>query len=72
MYSVSLQDVYNEQTICNIKKVDNDLTELRNNQWKEYLPSKPKLCTYITFKNVYIEDYVKCCGILRRGEEEHC
>ena len=67
LYSASLEHIYNEQNVCNINTIDNILTDLRNNQWKESLPSKPKLRTYMKFKdNVYTEDYVKYCKNRRR------
>ena len=49
LYSASLEHIYDEQNVCNINTIDNILTDLRNNQWKESLPSKPKLRTYMKF-----------------------
>ncbi len=59
LYSASLQHIYIEQNICNIITTDNILTDLRNNQWTESLPSNPKLHIYMKFNdNVYTDDYI--------------
>ncbi len=52
--------------VINIVTIDNILTDLRNNQRKESLPSQPKRHSYIKFKdNVYTEDYIKYCKYRR-------
>ncbi len=39
----------------------------RNNQWKELLTSKPKLYTYMKFKdNIYTEKYGQYCSFWKR------
>ncbi len=57
MYFASLQHVYNEQNVlCNFDTIDN-LTDLRINQWKEFLPSKLKTTHIYEIKNnIYTED----------------
>ncbi len=58
--SIQLQRVYDDMNECN-------LTEHRNNQWKELLTTKPQLCIYVKFKdNIY---YVQYCSLAR---EDHC
>ncbi len=57
--SIQLQCVYNNMNECSLNTIEYNLTEHRNNQWKELLTSKPKLRTYMKFKdNIYTEKYV--------------
>ncbi len=41
--SIQLQRVYEDMNECSLNTIECNLTEHRNNQWKELLTSKPKL-----------------------------
>ncbi len=52
---------------CSLNTIECNLTEHRNNQWKESLTSKPKLHTYMKFKdNIYTEKYIQYCSFMKR------
>ncbi len=65
--SIQLQRIYDDMNECSLNTIECNLTEHRNNQWKELLTPKPKLCTYMKFKdNIYTEKYVQYCSFNRR------
>ncbi len=48
--------------ICNIRELQICNHNIWKDKWKNNLPNKPKLRTYISFKEYYCtEDYVKLC-----------
>ncbi len=66
-FSIQLQRVYGDMNECSLNTIECNLTEHRNNQWKELLTSKPKLRTYMKFKdNIYTEKYVQYCSFRKR------
>ncbi len=65
--SIQLQRVYDGLNQCSLNTIECNLTEHRNNQWQELLTSKPKLHTYMKFKdNIYTEKYVQYCSLRKR------
>ena len=65
--SIEYHSVFEDKEICDIKTVQSRLVDKRNYVWKESLPQKPKLRTYVKFKeNIYTESYVKNCVHRRR------
>ncbi len=55
---IGTMSIFEEKTSCNIR----ELQICNHNMWKDNLPNKPKLRTYISFKEqYYTEDYVKLC-----------
>ena len=57
--SVNLLNLFNEKLICNIQIVQNAIYDSYKNIWIENCRNKPKLHTYIMFKNVFkTEPYV--------------
>ncbi len=66
--SIQLQRVYDDMNECSLNTIECNLTEHRNNQWKELLTSKAKLNTFMKFKdNIYTEKYVQYCSFQKRG-----
>ncbi len=59
--SIQLQRGYDDMNECSLNTIECNLTKHRNNQWKELLTSKPKLHTYMKFKN---NIHRKVCSIL--------
>ncbi len=67
LYSAGLNQIYNNRIICNIDAGKYICVNLRNADWKDSLPTKPKLPTYVKFKeNIETESYIKYC-MLRRS-----
>ena len=67
LFSVQLQPIYEEMDVCNIRVHEGKLKEQRIIHWRECLPLKPKLRTYMTFKDsINTEDYVKYCSYRKR------
>ncbi len=56
------QYAFNHKTKCDIDRIENGLENLYKEEWKNSILLKPKLRTYILFKDNYdTEDYVKYC-----------
>ncbi len=65
--SIQLQRVYDDMNECSLNTIEFNLTEHRNNQWKELLTSKPQLRTYMKFKdNIYTKTFVQYCSLRKR------
>ncbi len=67
---IQLQRVYDDMNECSLNKIECNLSEHRNNQWKELLTSKPQLRTYMKFKdNIYTKSMFNIVPLER---EDHC
>ena len=54
--------IYDENMICNIYEMQKSIDDKWKEKWKSNLLIKPKLRTYVTFKDKYCSDkYVKEC-----------
>ncbi len=67
---LQLQRVYDDINECSLSTIEYNLTEYRNNLWKELLTSKPKLRTYMKFKITYTQKSM--FNIVLLGREDHC
>lgn len=57
---LNMDDVFDNITVCNLLTAQNELAHLNNMHWFEEVLNRPKLRTYILFKNeVDVEPYVK-------------
>ncbi len=57
---LDMNDVFDNTMLCNITNMQDKLLILNNAQWKEDVQNKPKLRTYILFKqDLFVENYVK-------------
>ncbi len=55
-------DIFRKKDVCNINMLMEIYDRIYNNEWKVNLQTKPKLCTYVLFKDNYApDDYVKYC-----------
>ncbi len=55
-------DVFNNKRSCNIELTQMKNINIVNDEWKNTLYTKPKLRTYVLFKENYCtENYVKYC-----------
>ncbi len=60
--NVNNNTIYDEKMICNIYELQQYIDDKWKEKWKSNLPIKPKLRTYITFKDNYCTDrYFKEC-----------
>ncbi len=60
--NVNNNKIYDERMICNIYELQQYIDDKWKEKWKRNLQSKPKLRTYITFKDNYCtEIYFKEC-----------
>ncbi len=67
LYSAGLNQIYDNKIICNIDGAKCICVNLWNADWKISLPTKPKLRTYVKFKeNIETESYIKYCMLRRR------
>ncbi len=56
------QEMFTNKLACNLTTVKNKCNGMQNIKWKHLLSTKPKLKTFVKFKeNVCTEDYVKHC-----------
>ncbi len=55
--------------VCSLNTIECNLTEHRNNQWKELLTSNPKLRTYMNSKITYTQKSM--FNIVPLGREDH-
>ena len=59
---VDMTDIFERKSPCNLDLVSRKLFLLMQEEWEKSLPSKPKLRTYIKFKETLkTEEYVKVC-----------
>ncbi len=59
-----MQQVYITKSLCNIVTFETKCKELDEYQWLQSLTTKPKLKTYIVYKQTFgIEKYVKYCNV---------
>ena len=59
---VDMTDIFERKSPCNLDLVSKKLFLLMQEEWEKSLPSKPKLRTYIKFKETLkTEEYVKVC-----------
>ncbi len=66
-YSINMQQIYNTKYLCNIVTFEAKCKELDEYQWLLSLTTKPKLRTYIEYKQTFgTDEYVKYC-LSRRG-----
>ncbi len=64
---IHLQMIYDHMSEWSLNTIEYSFIEHRNNQWKELLPSKSNICTYLKFKDtIYTEMYVKYCSFKKR------
>ncbi len=62
LYSVGLNQLYDNKNICNIDAAKCIRANLRKTDWKNSILTIPKLRTYVTFKeNIETESYIKYC-----------
>jgi hypothetical protein len=67
---VNKGDIFENQSICDMKEVDDKLLEIYRQEWKIEVLSKPKLRTYVLFKHEFgAEEYVK--ANLPRGQRAY-
>ena len=67
LYSVGLNQEFDSKTTCNIYTTKSIFINLRNTEWKNSLLTKPKLHTYVKFKeDIVKENYVIYCTQRRR------
>ena len=65
--SINMQQVYITKSLCNIVTFETKCKELDKYQWLQSLTTKPKLRTYIEYKQTFgTEEYVKYCLSRRR------
>ena len=61
---LQIESVYDNKTACNVANVKDRVKDLMLRHWKENVIQKPKLRTYVTFKdNIDVEPYVKHCNV---------
>ncbi len=59
---IGKMSIFEEKTSCNIRELQICNHNIWKDKWNFFLPNKPKLKTYISFKEQYCtEDYVKLC-----------
>ncbi len=64
---INMQQVYITKSLCNIVTFETNCKELDEYQWLQPLTTKPKLITYIEYKETFgTEEYVKYCLSRRR------
>ena len=57
---VGYDNIFNDKSICDLKVLDQKINFLEENNWKLSVASKPKLRTYILFKETFTtEKYVQ-------------
>ena len=57
---LGMDDIFDSITVCNKINVADELSRINNIHWHNEIQNKPKLRTYVLFKNnVNIESYVK-------------
>ncbi len=60
--SINMQHVYFTKSLCNIDTFETKCKDLDEYQWLQSLTSKPKLRTYIDYKQTFdTDEYVKYC-----------
>lgn len=60
--AVDMTELFEQKRVCDLDLVSRQLYLRMQREWKDSLPSKPKLRTYAKFKDVLeTEDYIKCC-----------
>lgn len=60
--SLNMLSNFQNKDVCNINNVKDELFKLCEHDWKNAVKSKPKLRTYVKFKNTYVtEGYVNSC-----------
>ncbi len=65
--SINMQQVYITKSLCNIVTFETKCKELDEYQWLQLLTTKPKLRTYIEYKQTFgTDEYVKYCLSRRR------
>jgi hypothetical protein len=63
LLSVELGHIYNNMNTCDVVSCRNSRAMIYEEKWKFGLTTKPKLRTYITFKNTFTtEEYVQYCN----------
>ncbi len=68
LHCTGLNQIYDIKNICNIDAAKCICANLRNVDWKNSILTKPKLQTFITFKeNIETESYIKYCMLRRRS-----
>lgn len=56
---LNMSYIFENQIVCDLQNADKRLFELCNTEWKVEVNDKPKLRTYVTFKNnIGVEEYV--------------
>ena len=66
--SINLSHIFENKSVCDLRLVEKRLFENRQIEWKGLIETKPKLRTYILFKdNIYTENYVKIRNRRRRS-----
>ncbi len=64
---IRCQEMFTNKLACNLTTVKNKCKDMQNVEWKHLLSNKPKLRTYVKFKeNICTEDYVKQCTSRRK------
>ncbi len=62
-----MQQLYITKSVCNIVTFETKCKELDEYQWLQSLTTKPKLRTYIEYKQTFgMEEYLKYCLSRRR------
>ena len=67
--SLGMEDVFASRTKCNLDICKEEIVKKAQEEWKLFANSKPKLRTYITFKDQLETDYVKTDLV---GLTDHC
>ncbi len=64
---IECHEMFTNKLACNLTTVKNTCKDMQNVEWKHLLSTKPKLRTYVKFKeNICTEDYVKHCTSRRK------
>ena len=60
-------EIFDDMGEINVIDFERNLSVNFNSKWKNSLPTKPKLRTYLKFKDVFVtEEYVRSCGSRRK------
>ncbi len=64
---IECEEMFTNKLACNLTTVKNKCKDMQNVEWKHLLSTKPKLRTYVKFKeNICTEDCVKHCTSRRK------
>ncbi len=50
---IECQEIFTNNLACHLTKVENMCKDMQNVEWKNLLPTKPKLRTYVKIRYLY-------------------